>query len=175
MDTPEEGDTHTHTHTCTHAHTHTYAHTHTHTHTHTRTHTVSEFDTADHFQTTPEMATHIYNRLTAEQLAKGGVVGSKVNAQVLNNECASQYKELNSRIQRHKQLKQVTQKMKTQKDLMVSIYYLWWCGVCMLVERVHSCRAKVIALRCQEMVLTLLLTSGRRSARNDCSHSSIYL
>ena len=67
------------------------------------------------------MTTRAYNRLTAEQLAKGDVVGSKVDAKVLNNECASQYKELNSRIHRHKQLKLVTQKMKTQKDLTVSI------------------------------------------------------
>ena len=81
------------------------------------THTVSKFDTAKHFDTTPKMASRVYNRLTTDQLSKGGIE-SKMNA--VNHESASQYKELKSRIQRHKQLKVVTQKMKTKKDLTVS-------------------------------------------------------
>lgn len=79
---------------------------------------VSKFDTVEHFQTTPEMVSRTYNRLTTDQLSRGGATGSKVDTKALNNECAGQYKELNSRIQRHKQLKVVTQKMRTQKDLM---------------------------------------------------------
>ncbi|XP_064382982.1 probable U3 small nucleolar RNA-associated protein 11 [Halichondria panicea] len=76
---------------------------------------VSKFDTAKHFNTTPKMASRAYNRLTTEQLSKGDGIESKIST--VNHESASQYKELKSRIQRHKQLKVVTQKMKTKKDL----------------------------------------------------------
>ncbi len=69
------------------------------------------------------MASRVYNRLTVDQLEKEGAVGSKVNPK-----SSSQYKELNGRIQRHKELKLVTQKMKTKKNLLVS-YQVLLCVV----------------------------------------------
>ena len=105
--------------TCTHA-----RHTHT---PHTHTHTVSTFDTAKHFQTTPELVTRSYNRLTTDQLSNGSAMprgqSSKVispeTVKELNHECAEEYQELNSRIRRHKELRRVAQKMQTKKELTV--------------------------------------------------------
>ncbi len=96
--------------------------------------TVSKFDTAKHFNTTPKMASRAYNRLTTEQLSKGGGIESKIST--VNHESASQYKELKSRIQRHKQLKVVTQKMKTKKDLTVRIK-------CVFVAIMYDCVSSV--------------------------------
>jgi len=80
---------------------------------------VSSFALTEHFDTTPEMASRTYNRLRTEQVSE--VTEVKDDRKGQNNECAQQYKELNSRIKRHQQLKTVTQKMTTKKELMVNM------------------------------------------------------
>ncbi len=108
------------------------------------------------------MTSRVYNRLTVDQLEKGGDgVGSKVN-----QESAPQYKELKNRIQRHKQLKMVTQKMKTKKDLMV--------GTSLIPAKiiVHY-RAKVIVSRWPAMGSIHQLIAGRK--RDKSSYNYIVL
>lgn len=79
---------------------------------------VASFDPAKHFDTLPRMMSRTFNRPTSSQLTSVPVNHTPETLKSVGQSCEVSYHELKQRIHRTNELQKISQKMKTQKDLM---------------------------------------------------------